>query len=253
MSTQLQSLAHHTPGNRTPGATGENGARHERWHQPQRRSPRLPRSARHLGAGARRCLHARRPRRTARGGRPERLRQDHADGADLRPAGSRSGPRRVRAGGADAPARPAAALALARSTTPRSRCASPAAHASRPAAGRAELFAELGLQGSSGTAARALGRDAPARRVPTHFALGQARALPRRAVRSARRDHARGDAGVARPRAAARAAHGRTRHARRRGGGRARRPRRRALSRPGRCARRSKWTSPTPARAPIRR
>jgi NitT/TauT family transport system ATP-binding protein len=26
VSTQLQSLAHHTPGNRTPGATGENGA-----------------------------------------------------------------------------------------------------------------------------------------------------------------------------------------------------------------------------------
>ena len=67
------------------------------------------------------------------------------------------------------------------------------------------------------------------------LALGQARPLPGRAVRRARRDHARGDAGVARPRAGARAAHGRARHARRRGGDRARRSRRGALppARPG--------------------
>ena len=42
---------------------------------------------------------------------PERLRQDDAAGADLRPAGARRGHARVRAGGADAPARPAAAVA----------------------------------------------------------------------------------------------------------------------------------------------
>ena len=106
----------------------------------------------------------------------------------------------------------------------------------------------------AGAPARALRRYAPARRVPAHAALGQARPLPGRAVRRARRDHARGDAGVARPRAAARAAHGRARHPRRRGGGRARRPRRGALppSRPGARGDRGR-TSPAPARAPTRR
>ena len=56
----------------------------------------------------------------------------------------------------------------------------------------AALFAELGLDGLRARApARALGRDAPARRVPAHAALGQAGAVPGRAVRRARRDHAR--------------------------------------------------------------
>ncbi len=45
----------------------------------------------------------------------------------------------------------------------------------------------------------ALGRDAPARRVPAHAPRGQAGAAARRAVRGARRDHARRAAGLASP------------------------------------------------------
>ena len=101
--------------------------------------------------------------------------------------------------------------------------------------------------------ARALRGDAPARRVPAHAALGQARALPGRAVRRARRDHARGDAGVARPRAGS--------ASRARSCSSPTTSRRRSCSptasrcsppAPAGCARRSRSTSPAPARAPTR-
>ena len=73
---------------------------------------------------------------------------------------------------------------------------------------------------------------------------GRAGAVPRRAVRRARRAHAPADAGVAGRGAARGPAHGRARHARRRGGDRARRPRRRAVaSAPAASSRRSTSTS----------
>ena len=104
----------------------------------------------------------------------------------------------LRAGGADAPARPAAAVAeRARQRGARAAHRARAARARRARAASA-LFAELGLDGfEQRPPARALGRDAPARGVPAHAALGQAGAVPGRAVRRARRDHARGDAGLA--------------------------------------------------------
>ena len=95
-------------------------------------------------------------------------------------------------------------------------------------------FAAFGLEGFEARAARgAVGRDAPARRVPAHAARGPPRPLPGRAVRRARRAHPAADAALARGRAGARAAHGPARHARRRGGGAARRPRGAALAAPG--------------------
>src|SRR5215204_6055576 len=82
-----------------------------------------------------------------------------------------------------------------------------------------EHFAAFGLEGFERAPGRAVGRDAAARRVPPHAARGAAGALPRRAVRRARRAHAAADAALARGRARARAADGAARHARRRGGG----------------------------------
>ncbi len=52
-----------------------------------------------------------------------------------------------RAGGTDAPARPAAAVARRASTTRRSRCVSRTCRVHRPAQRAASLFAELGLEG----------------------------------------------------------------------------------------------------------
>ena len=90
-----------------------------------------------------------------------------------------------------------------------------------------EHFAAFGLEGfESARPGRALGRHAPARRVPAHAAGGPPRALPRRAVRRARRAHPALPAALARRRARARAAHRPARHPRRRGGRAARRPRR---------------------------
>ena len=60
---------------------------------------------------------------------------------------------------------------------------------------------------------RALGRHAPAGRLPAHPARRQAGAAARRAVRLARRDHPRRDAGLAGRRARRRPAHRRPRHA----------------------------------------
>src|SRR6187549_3291088 len=79
----------------------------------------------------------------------------------------------------------------------------------------------------------ALGRDAPAGRLPANPALAQAGAGARRAVRLARRDHAGRDAGLARERARRRPPHRRPRHPRRRGGPLSRRPRRRPLGSAG--------------------
>ena len=109
-----------------------------RGRRPGERRPQLPRSERHDGAGAgrrHRCTPATGELLARR--RPERLRQDDAAGADLRPAATRRGLARVRARRADAPARSAAAVAGAPSTTRRWRCGSPACHA-REARRRAE-------------------------------------------------------------------------------------------------------------------
>ena len=66
----------------------------------------------------------------------------------------------------------------------------------------APLFERFGLARLRARAARgAVGRDAAAGRVPAHAAGGKAGAAARRAVRRPRRDHPRGDAGVARGRA----------------------------------------------------
>ena len=106
------------------------------------------------------------------------------------------------AGRPDAPARPAAALARrprqrgARAAHPRggARCG-----ATRSPAAVHRLRAR-GLRARPSR--RAVRRDAPARRVPAHAAVGQAGPLPRRAVRGARRAHPRGDARLAGGRAA---------------------------------------------------
>src|SRR4029077_8780653 len=102
-------------------------------------------------------------------------------------------------------------------------------------------------------AAGALRRDAPARGLLAYAAVGQAGALPGRAVRRARRDHTRRDAGMARAHPDARAAHCRARHPRRRGGDPARRPRRRALPPTRQGDRGAGRTRAPPARAHGRR
>ena len=134
--------------------------------------------------------------------------------------GAARGRRAARALRLHAPARPAAALAARRSTTPRSRCATAAPRAPRRAPRPAPLFERFGLAGfEDARPARALRRDAPAGRLPAHAAGRQAGAAAGRAVRLARRDHPRRDAGVARPRRSAPSR--RTvaaRHPRRRGG-----------------------------------
>ena len=62
-----------------------------------------------------------------------------------------------------------------------------------------EHFAAFGLEGfERARPARAVGRDAPARRLPAHAAGRAARAVPGRAVRGARRAHAAADAALAR-------------------------------------------------------
>ena len=76
----------------------------------------------------------------------------------------------------------------------------------------------------AGDAGRALRRDAPAGRLPSHPARGEAGTAAGRAIRLARHDHPRRDAGVARRGAARRAAHRPPRHPRRRGGALRRRP-----------------------------
>ena len=210
--------------------------------------------------GARRRVAARRARRGRRGRRPERLRQDVAARPRLRPGRAR---RRARSTAAPAVLMPqrdsllpwltaldnaALPLRLAGATATRR-------------AGRARpLLRELGLEGFETRApARALGRHAPARRLPAHAAGRQAGAVPRRAVRRARRDHARRDAGLAGRRAGARAAHGPARHPRRRGGARARRPRARPLRRAraasspsSRSTRRARATRTDPALVALR-
>src|SRR5207302_3219167 len=82
----------------------------------------------------------------------------------------------------------------------------------------------------------AVGRDAPARGVPAHAPRRPSAAAARRAVRGARLDHARLDAGLARGRSGGRAAHGPARDPRRGRGARTRGPCRGPVSAPGPCA-----------------
>ena len=178
-------------------------------------------SIRGLGALLRRAAHDRAtgPRgRRARGDRPGRavgLRQVDAAGVDLRPAraGRRRdrGRRRFRRPASASPTAPTCPSATScspgtrRSTTRRWRCATAALGkaAARRAGGRA-VRALRPRRLRAGCAGRALGRDAPARRLPPHPGRRQAAAGPRRALRRARRDHPGGDAGVAGGGAAAR-------------------------------------------------
>ena len=133
---------------------------------------------------------------------PERLRQEHAARADLRAAGARRRHDRVRARRADAPARPAAAVARARSTTRRSRCASPGCRA-REARARAPRAVRRARPRRASSSARPHELSGGMRqRVAFLRTLlsGKPRAVPGRAVRRARRDHAQRDAAVARAR-----------------------------------------------------
>ena len=82
-----------------------------------------------------------------------------------------------------------ACLALENRGVPRARGAPP---------GRAAVRAARARRLRAAAAGAALRRDAPAGRLPAHAARRQGRAAPRRAVRRARRDHARRAAGVAR-------------------------------------------------------
>ena len=85
-----------------------------------------------------------------------------------------------------------------RSTTRRWPCATAASGGPRRGARAGELFERFGLAGlRAGPAGRALGRDAPAGRLPAHPDRRQAGAAARRALRLARRDHPGRDAGVA--------------------------------------------------------
>ena len=143
-----------------------------------------------------------------RPGRALRLRQVDAAGADLRPARaerrrrSRSAARRARRGRlahcAYMPQRDLllpwysaldnAALALRNRGLGRAEAREQAARAVRALRPR-----RLRARAAGG----ALGRDAPAGRLPAHAGRRQAAARPRRALRLARRDHPGGDAGVA--------------------------------------------------------
>ena len=207
-------------------------------------------------ASARGRIAARRHWRAAGGGRPERLRQDDAAGADLRAAGARRRLDPVRTGGADAPARPAAAVAE-RARQRRAR----AAH--RAACSRAQARAR-----AAPAFRRARPGAASSRRARTSSRAGCASAW-RSCARCSRASQllcldepfgaldaitrAEMQAWLAEA-LAARAAHGRAGDPRRRGGDRARRPRGGALA-PARArrSRSSRSSSRARARAPTRR
>ena len=185
-------------------------------------------------AGARRRLVA--SRRRARSWRswPERMRQEHAAGVDLRPAAPRRRRRALRPRSADAPTRSAVAVGLGTGQ----RGAGAARRRHRPAAG-------AGVGATMAGAVRAgRVRANPARqlsggmrqRVSFLRSLLAASRCWRSTSRSPRstRSPAR-DAGLAGPRVDRRAADRRAGHPRCRGGGPARRPRGRAVAgRPGR-------------------
>ena len=183
---------------------------------------------------------------------PERLRQVDAARARLRAAGARRRARSTRAPGrADAPARPAAAVAErarqrgARAARRRARRARGARERARRAASRASASAGF----ERARPARALRRHAPARRLRAH-AAGRASPCCASTSRSARSTRSRAremqawlaDALAAEPRTVAAG------HPRRRGGGRAGRPRRRALAAPGPRGRRRSRRAAAPAR-----
>ena len=146
--------------------------------------------------GAVRALDGRRPRGRARArsspssapAAAARRRCSSSCAGCRRPTPAASAPTRP----CSCPSATACCPGCARSTTPRSRCAWPARRATRRARRAHPLFAAFGLEGfERARPARAVGRHAPARRVPAHAAVGQAGAVPRRAVRRARRAHAR--------------------------------------------------------------
>ena len=114
--------------------------------------------------------------------------------------------RRRRAARAAAPSCPSATCCCPgsrRSTTPRWRCATAASRRGEARRrGGPALRALRPRRLRARPAGRALGRDAPAGRLPAHAARRQAGAGARRALRLARRDHPRRDAGLAGRRAA---------------------------------------------------
>ena len=193
--------------------------------------------------------------RGARHRRPLGLRQVDAARAGQRPArapgrhdrgrGSRLARRAPRPLRVHAPARPAAALAGG----DRQRgagAAEPGRLARRGPPGRPPAVRALRAGGLRALAPRrALGRHAAANRLPAHAARRQACAAAGRAVRVARRDHPRRDAGVAGGGAGHRVAHGDPGHPRRRGGALPLRPRDGAL-RPARTPASPSWPRPSP-------
>ncbi len=196
---------------------------------------------------------------------PIRVRQVDAARARGGPSGARRGRDPAPARRLHAPARPAAAVAgRARQRGARARMPGRRARRGAPAGGAA-VRALRADRLRACPARRAVGRDAPAGRVPAHPAPGTARAAARRALRRPRRDHESGPARVAGGGAGRGSAHGPAGHARRRGGDLPRRQDRGAVAaaRPGRgglpgrrCrgrARSPTWPSPGSRRARWRR
>src|SRR5680860_237743 len=179
------------------------------------------RADRRPAAAERRRDRGRRRRRARRAARPLRL---HAAARHAAALARRDRQRRAR------PAQPR------RPPRRRTRRGGAAVRAVRPGRLRAH------------PAGRALGRDAPAGRLPAHARRRQAGAGPGRALRRARRDHPGRDAGLARRGPGGRPAHRRPGQPRRRGGALPLRPRRRALGAPGASRRRAERAGAANAR-----
>ena len=215
MSTELQARAESPQRGRQAAGPVRCGRTDVRARLPRR--PRARRRRRSTGVSLRGARRARCSPSSARAA-AARPRCWSSSAACSAPDG---GSRQRAAGGADAPARPAAAVADALDN---------AALALRIAGRRAQRRARERAQRAVRRArARGLRGRPPATSSPAACASAwrscarcsrASRAVPRRAVRRARRDHPRGDAGVAGGRARARAAHGAARDPRRRGGGR---------------------------------
>ena len=148
--------------------------------------------------GAVRGARRRRPRRSRAGRdrrrrRAQRLRQDDAARARLRPAGARRRHACAPTPPCSCPSATSCCRGCARIDN--AALALRLAGASRDAGARAARTRSSPPSACEGferaRPARALRRHAPARRLPAHAAVGQAGPVPRRAVRRARRAHAR--------------------------------------------------------------